>query len=124
MDRFQDHIGYIVQLKSMKYARRLLVKWHNKEVQGQRLRCQIELDPKPLQSKSLFRSGSMSRIDIDENEPLKFDSSWRQLKNGTNNDSNTNTSRENNDNDITILDSHEFNHEGRIFNRYCLIIVA
>lgn len=41
VDRSNDHIGYITNLKSAKYATRLFRQWHDPEVKG--IQCQLEL---------------------------------------------------------------------------------
>ncbi|CAF1067890.1 unnamed protein product [Rotaria sp. Silwood1] len=45
VDRKHDRIGYVVKIKTMKYAKQLMTKWHNKNIDGQLIKCQLELNP-------------------------------------------------------------------------------
>ena len=45
VDRNHDHVGYIVKIRTMKHAARLMGKWHNKDIDGQKLKCQLEFNP-------------------------------------------------------------------------------
>jgi hypothetical protein len=45
IDRKHDHVGYIVKIKTMKYAKQLMTKLHNKDIDGQKIKCQLELNP-------------------------------------------------------------------------------
>ncbi|CAF4929790.1 unnamed protein product, partial [Rotaria sp. Silwood1] len=45
VDRHHDRIGYVVKIKTMKYAKQLMTKWHNKNIDGQLIKCQLELNP-------------------------------------------------------------------------------
>ena len=50
---FEDYIGYIVKLNTIKYAKGLIERWHNKEIEdGQILTCQVELNVVPLGSRT------------------------------------------------------------------------
>ena len=46
--RQNARIGYVVKIRTMKYARQLMSKWHNRVVEGVPLKCQFELNPKQL----------------------------------------------------------------------------
>lgn len=46
--RQNARLGYVVKLRTMKYARQLMSKWHNRVVEGVPLKCQLELNPKQL----------------------------------------------------------------------------
>ncbi|CAF4743695.1 unnamed protein product, partial [Rotaria sp. Silwood2] len=52
VDRRHDRIGYVVRIKTMKYAKQLMTKWHNKNIDGQLIRCQLELNPIRQRSRS------------------------------------------------------------------------
>ncbi len=45
IDSKHDHVGYIVKIKTMKYAKQLMTKLHNKDIDGQKIKCQLELSP-------------------------------------------------------------------------------
>jgi len=115
--RNQDRIGYIGQIKSMKYARRLMAKWHNKEIHGQKLQCQIELDPVSTRCKSISRFGSMSNLETRKNDSRRIGRSYEQLNCSTSTSRDTSISREDSDLQITTLSDQEFNNEGRLFDR-------
>jgi hypothetical protein len=40
----------------MKYAKQLMTKWHNKDIDGQKIKCQLELNPRPNRARSLAAS--------------------------------------------------------------------
>ena len=65
IDRKHDRVGYIVKIKTMKYAKQLMTKWHNKDIDGQKIKCQLELNP-ILHSR---RDGSRSRAVSIDGEP-------------------------------------------------------
>ncbi|CAF4214561.1 unnamed protein product [Rotaria sp. Silwood2] len=56
VDRQHDRIGYVVKIKTMKYAKQLMTKWHNKNIDGQLIKCQLELNPIPLAHRQRSRS--------------------------------------------------------------------
>ena len=39
-------VGYIVKIRTMKHARRLMSRWHEKDIGDQKLKCQLEFNPK------------------------------------------------------------------------------
>jgi hypothetical protein len=82
----QESIGYIGQIRSMKYAQRLLEKFHNKRVDGQSLQCQIELYQRSSGCKPSSRSGSMLNLAAKEVESPRFNR-FRQGKNDSRNNS-------------------------------------
>jgi len=45
IDRKHVYIGYVVKIKTMKFAKQLMTKWHNKDIDGQKIKCQLELNP-------------------------------------------------------------------------------
>ena len=45
VERKNTHVGYILKVKSMRYARRLMNKLHNQQIEEHHLKCQLELDP-------------------------------------------------------------------------------
>jgi hypothetical protein len=45
VDRKHIYVGYVVKIKTMKYAKQLMTKWHNKDIDGQKIKCQLELNP-------------------------------------------------------------------------------
>jgi hypothetical protein len=92
VNQSQDFVGYIGPLKTMKYARRLLAKWHNKSVDGQKLQCQIEWHQRSSMNKVLSRSESPSTLPA-------------------------NTNDSDSESEITVLDGKEFNYEARLYNR-------
>ncbi|UJR16960.1 hypothetical protein I4U23_003858 [Adineta vaga] len=56
IDRRHDRIGYIVKIRTMKYAKQLMTKWHNKPSDGQTIKCQLELNPKSADHSNHTRS--------------------------------------------------------------------
>ncbi len=45
VDRKHDRVAYVVKIKTMKYAKQLMTEWHNKDIDGQKIKCQLELNP-------------------------------------------------------------------------------
>jgi hypothetical protein len=45
VDRKHARVGYVVKIKTMKYAKQLMIEWHNKEINGEKVKCQLELNP-------------------------------------------------------------------------------
>jgi hypothetical protein len=117
VNRHQENVAYIIQLRTMKYARRLLAKWNNKEIDGQKLQCQIELNLRSSIPKTLSRSGSMSNLAEKENDSRRPDRSRHQWDTSANNSRESSISRKNSDPEITVLDDQEINHEARLINR-------
>jgi hypothetical protein len=117
VDQHQDRVVYIAQVRTMRYAQRLIAKWRNKEIDGQKLQCQIELDPRSSMSKTLYRSGSMSNLKARENDSPRLDRSCQRLNNSANTSRDISISRENSDPQITTLDDQDFNNEARSFDR-------
>lgn len=113
-----DRVGYICHIKTMKYARRLMSKWHNREIDGQKLRCQIELVPKSSSSQKLFRFRSMSNLEARENNSHRIGRCDQQLNNNRKNTRDASLSKQNSDPEITILDDQDINDEGKLFSRY------
>jgi hypothetical protein len=56
VDCKNDRVGYVVKIKAMKYAKQLMTKWHNKDIDGQKIKCQLELNPRPNRVRSLAAS--------------------------------------------------------------------
>ncbi len=56
VDCKNNRVGYVVKIKTMKYAKQLMTKWHNKNIDGQKIKCQLELDPRPNRARSLAAS--------------------------------------------------------------------
>jgi hypothetical protein len=117
INRSEEGVGYIVQLRTMKYAQRLMAKWNNKEIDGQKLQCQIELNLRSSMPKTLSRSGSMSNLAEKENDSRRPDRSRHQWDTSANNSRESSISRKNSDPEITVLDDQEINHEARLINR-------
>jgi len=44
IDRRNDRVGYVIKIKTMKYARQLMIQWHNKDIDGQKIKCQLEFN--------------------------------------------------------------------------------
>ena len=59
VDCKNDRVGYVVKIRTMKYARQLIKNWHNKMIDGQRIQCQLELNPSS--SHHNFRARSPTR---------------------------------------------------------------
>jgi hypothetical protein len=115
INRDQDHVGYAVRLRSMKYAKRLMSRCHDKEIDGQMLKCQLELHLPSSRSKSLPRSGSIPNLKVRENDSLYSSRNCRQSNNDMASSLGSSASRATSDPEITTLDHREFNHEARIF---------
>ena len=45
VDSSQDRVGYVVKIRTRKYAKRLMTRWHNNNIGGQQLKCQLEVNP-------------------------------------------------------------------------------
>jgi len=60
VDRKHDRIGYVIKIKTMKYAKQLMTKWHNKDIDGQKIKCQLELNPIPSTRHDRSRSRAAS----------------------------------------------------------------
>jgi hypothetical protein len=63
VDRKYDYIGYVVKIKTMKYAKQLITTWHDKDIDGQKLKCQLEVNPISFAQRARPRSRAAS---IDE----------------------------------------------------------
>jgi hypothetical protein len=63
VDRKNDRAGYVVKIKTMKYAKQLIIQWHNKDIDGQKIKCQLELNPRIFAHPNRARSPARS---IDE----------------------------------------------------------
>jgi hypothetical protein len=118
INRNQDHIGYVVLLRSITYAKRLMSKWHDKEIDGQMLKCQLELNPPHSRPKILSRSGSTSNLEVRENDSLHSSRNCRQSNNNITSSLESSASRATSDPEITTLDDQEFYQEARIFAQY------
>jgi hypothetical protein len=60
IDRKHDRIGYVVKIRTMKYAKQLMTKWHNKKVDDELIKCQLELNPSPFTNRHRSRSRAAS----------------------------------------------------------------
>ncbi len=50
---FQNlRVGYVVKIKTIKYARQLMIEWHNQDIDGQKIKCQLELNLRPNRAPS------------------------------------------------------------------------
>ncbi len=56
VDRKHDRVGYMVKIKTMKYAKQFMIQWHNTDIDGQKIKCQLELNP--IKSARHYRSRS------------------------------------------------------------------
>ncbi|CAF0765289.1 unnamed protein product [Adineta steineri] len=56
VDSNHDRVGYIVKIQTMKYARQLMAKWHNKNIDDQNITCQLELNPISSAHRNICRS--------------------------------------------------------------------
>jgi hypothetical protein len=102
VDPSGDLIGYIGPLKTMKHARRLFAKWHNKLVNGQKLQCQIEWNQRSSMSKASSHDESATILTKNDRE------------NGIRD---TFPSRDDSDSEIRVIDDKEINYEARLFDR-------
>ena len=117
IDPDQDRIGYITNIRSMRYARRLLNQWHGKNQDGQKLQCQIELEPSSSVSERLSRSDSTLNLKKRDDTSRRFTSNYLKSNNSAKSSRNSSVSREDSDSQIRILNEKEFNHEGRLFSQ-------
>jgi hypothetical protein len=113
----QDSVGYIGPIRTMKYARRLLEKWHNKLVDGQRLQCQIEWNQRFSMAKPLSRPGSMSNLAAKETDSSRLSRNRQPTNDSRNSSGRTSPSRDDSDSEIRAVDDDEFNHGARSFSR-------
>ncbi|CAF1416937.1 unnamed protein product [Adineta ricciae] len=60
IDRKHDRVGYVVKIKTMKFAKKLMSKWHNVNIDEQTIKCQLELNPVLSNSVSRSRSETAS----------------------------------------------------------------
>ncbi|CAF1018586.1 unnamed protein product [Adineta steineri] len=56
VDPNHDRVGYIVKIQTMKYARQLMAKWHNKNIDDQNITCQLEINPISPSHRNISRS--------------------------------------------------------------------
>lgn len=67
VDPKHNRVGYIVKVKTMKYAKELMNKWHNHVIDGQKIKCQLEVNPiSPVrrnrsQSRAASTDGELTR---------------------------------------------------------------
>ncbi|CAF1018672.1 unnamed protein product [Adineta steineri] len=47
VDSNHDCVGYITYIKTMKFAKQLMTKWHNQYIDDQKITCQLEINPMP-----------------------------------------------------------------------------
>ncbi len=117
VSRSEDFVGYIGPLRTMKYARRLMEKWHKKSVDGQKLKCQIEWNQRSLITKASPRSGSSSNLVANENHSCGFGRNHQAKNNSRNSSRDASPSRDDSESEITVVDANEINFEARLFNR-------
>jgi hypothetical protein len=60
VDPRDPRVGYVVKIQTMKYAKQLMDKWHNKEIGDGRIKCQLELNPTALSVRGRSRSPARS----------------------------------------------------------------
>ncbi len=46
VDRNNSQVLYLAKIKTMKFAKQLIMKWHNQDIDGQRIKCQLEFHPR------------------------------------------------------------------------------
>jgi hypothetical protein len=117
VNKSEDFVGYIGPLRTMKYARRLMEKWHKKSVDGQKLKCQIEWNQRSLITKASSRSGSASNLVTNENHSRGFGRNHQAKNNSRNSSRDASPSRDDGESEITVVDANEINFEARLFNR-------
>ena len=78
IDRKRDHEGYVVKIKTMKFAKQLILLWHDKNIDGQTLKCQLEFNPMPFARHTGARSRAGSTDD--EQEKSRADEAGRTLR--------------------------------------------
>jgi hypothetical protein len=70
VDPKHDRVGYVVKIKTMKYAKQLMSKWHNKVIVGQKIKCQLELNPIPVARRNRSRSrGPLTEGELKHQRP-------------------------------------------------------
>ena len=58
VDEKQNRVGYFGKIKTMKFAKKLMMRWHDKEFDGQTLKCQLEISPfSPRRNSNRSRGG-------------------------------------------------------------------
>ncbi|CAF4027885.1 unnamed protein product [Rotaria sp. Silwood1] len=115
VDENQNQIGYIINVITFKYAQQLIKKWHNKDIDGSKLKCQIETN----QQSSMHRGLSRSLQSLNDGE-RDNDSRGRKNRLSKNNHSaqssrDSSMSRDDDHSQITVLDDQHINSEGRLY---------
>ena len=114
--RSDDSVGYIGPLLTMKYARRLIDKWHNKVIDGQKLQCQIEYNIRSIASTKSSRAGSRSSLASKDNDDRDFERS-RPSANSSANNSRESSPGNNSDTGIRVINDVDINYEPRLYQR-------
>lgn len=112
-----DTVGYVGPLRTMKYARRLIDKWHNKVIDGQRLQCQIECNIRSLASARSSRAGSRSSVTSQGNDDRDFSRGRASANNGGDSSRENSPFRDNSDTGIRVLNDVDLNCEPRLYQR-------
>lgn len=115
--RSDDTVGYVGPLRTMKYARRLIDKWHNKDIDGQRLQCQIECNIRSIASTRSSRAGSRSSLASKDNDDRDFERSRPSANSSANNSRESSLSRNDSDTGIRVLNDVDINYEPRLYQR-------
>jgi hypothetical protein len=118
--RSQESVGYIGPIRTMKYARRLLEKFHNKFVDRQRLQCQIELCQRFITSISSSRSdsGSMPNLAAKETDSSRLSRLQQANNDSRNNSGRSSPARDDSDSEPRAVDDEEeFGHGRRSFSQ-------
>ena len=114
-----DMVGYVGPLRTMKYAQRLIDKWHNKTFDGQQLRCQIELNIRSTTNGMSSRTGPRVNLATKEDDNRGFAGHRRRSSTNRsgNNSRDSSISRSDSDTGIRVVDEPEFNYEVKRYDR-------
>ncbi|CAF3619215.1 unnamed protein product [Rotaria sordida] len=115
VDERQNQVGYIINLITLKYAKQLMKKWHNSNIGGSKLKCQLEINQKSSMHRALSRSlQSLNNGETDN------DACGRRNSRSSNNYSaqssrDSSISRADDHSPITVLNDQHINSEGRLY---------
>ncbi|CAF4297795.1 unnamed protein product [Rotaria socialis] len=111
----QNKVGYIIYVITFKYAKHLMKKWHDKSIDGQKLKCQLEINQPSNMHSALSRSkqslsGSNSELNT----------RWRRtdrssISSSTQHSRESSVSRDEDRSEIRVLNDECVGHEGRLY---------
>ncbi|CAF5198810.1 unnamed protein product, partial [Rotaria magnacalcarata] len=111
----QNKVGYIIYVITFKYARHLMKKWHDIFIDGQRLKCQLEINQQSnihsaLSRSKLSLSGSNSELNTCCRNTYRS-----RITRSTQNSRESSVSRDEDRSEIRVLNDESVGHEGRLY---------